>query len=251
MNKEKEKKFLSLAILFLLFLFAASFPFSSFIPDGTLVYYLRGGIRILYVGVFLFLTKKWDLVPLRFRFSFPRDLLFLPFFLLSASNLFYLTLSRKPLAAFSWDDLLWAELFYSLCVALSEECLFRGLIFGNLVENKKPFVAILLSSLIFSLTHAVNFFSLSVGETFAQMGYTFVLGLFLGILYYESENLVYPILLHALFNFLDNDLFIALYQGEWDLPFFLTNGILGTVLLLYAFLLFFFLEKKKRVLRSH
>jgi membrane protease YdiL (CAAX protease family) len=249
MNKEKEKKFLSIAILFLLFLFVASFPFSSFTPSKTLVLCLQGGIRLLYVGVFLFLIKKWNLVPLHFRFSFPRGLLFLPFFLLSGSNLFYLALSRKPLTAFSFDGLLGAELFYCLCVALSEECLFRGLLLGSLLENKKPLAAVLLSSLIFSLTHAVNFFSLSVGETFAQMGYTLVLGLFLGILYSESENLVYPILLHALFNFLDNDLFIALYQGEWDLPFFLTNGILGAVLLFYAFLLFFFLEKKKRDLQ--
>jgi membrane protease YdiL (CAAX protease family) len=250
MNKEREKKFLSIAILFLLFLFAASFPFSSFIPSKTLVYYLQGGIRFLYVGVFLFLIKKWNLAPLHFRFSFPKDLLFLPFFLLSGSNLFYLVVSQKPWTTFSFDSLLGAELFYSLCVALSEECLFRGLLLGSLLESKKPLVAVLFSSLIFSLTHAVNFFSLSVGETFAQMGYTLVLGLFLGILYDESENLVYPILLHALFNFLDNYLFVTLYQGEWDLPFFLTNGILGAVLLLYAFLLFFFLEKKKRLLRS-
>ena len=191
--------------------------------------------------------KKWGLVPLRWSFALPRDLLFLPFFFLSGSNLFYLLLAKKEIAPSPFTATLGAQLFLCFGVALSEECLFRGLILGELGLKKKPWQAILLSSLIFSLTHAVNFFSLSAGETFAQIGYTFVLGIFLGILYQESENVAYPFLLHLLFNFLDNYFFVALYQGDWDLPFFLTNGILGLALLLYAFGVFFFLEKKKRV----
>jgi membrane protease YdiL (CAAX protease family) len=242
-SKEGRQRLDSILLLFFLFLFVAGFPFSLFIKDPAWSFFAQGLFRLLYgIGLF-FLAKRWGLASPRFQWS-KKQLLFSPLFLLSVSNFLFLLFQRSALTPEGTLPLLLSEAFYSLMVACSEELLFRAVILGELLLSKNKGVAIILSSLIFSLAHAINFFSLAPGAVFAQIGYTFVLGLFCGLLYGEGKNLFWPILLHFLFNFIDNYLFVYFYQGEWNLPFFLVNGILGLLLLGYAVWLYFFFEKK-------
>lgn len=88
-----------------------------------------------------------------------------------------------------------------------EEFLFRGLILGKLVEyyrlkNKDIWSAILISSFIFSIMHILNLISKPyyVVGTSTQIIYTFFLGVLLGTVYFISNNIWVPILLHSLFN---------------------------------------------------
>jgi len=234
---------ISTLILFCLFLFFAGFPFANFIVDSIIRYWVMGFARIIFLIFFFFLSRRWELPSLRFHFSWA-DAVYLPFLFLSFSNLLYLAISQKNLTPVGDGEMLLSEAFFSLSVALSEEALFRGLITEELAQKKKMGWAILLSALIFSLSHSVNFFSLPLGEGFAQIGYTFVLGLFLALLYLGSQNFLYAVMLHFLFNFLNNYLYASLYQGEWDILFFLVNGLIGVALLIWGFFLFRALKKK-------
>jgi len=71
-----------------------------------------------------------------------------------------------------------------------EEALFRGILMNGLMRNYKPWYAILLSGLLFSLFHLNPW----------QMTYTFFLGLLLGWLMVLTRSLPLCILVHALNN---------------------------------------------------
>lgn len=75
---------------------------------------------------------------------------------------------------------------------IAEELLFRGAILGLLLKNKKlnPSYAILISALIFGIIHFNP----------AQILYAFLLGLFLGRLYYQSGSLLLCMLVHVILN---------------------------------------------------
>lgn len=71
-----------------------------------------------------------------------------------------------------------------------EETLFRGIIMHGLMKNYKPWYAILLSGILFSLFHLNPW----------QMTYTFFLGLLLGWLMVKTRSLPLCILTHSLNN---------------------------------------------------
>lgn len=72
-----------------------------------------------------------------------------------------------------------------------EEVIFRGVILSGFLKNYNPVKAILLSSLLFGLVH--------VGST--QLLLSFLFGIFLGILYTQTQSILACILLHMSNNF--------------------------------------------------
>lgn len=83
--------------------------------------------------------------------------------------------------------------FKAICLApILEEVLFRGLLQKYLYKTKLPFIAILISTLLFSLSHY------DVNKIFI----TFVPGLLFGFVYYKSGSLIIPILCHSAWNIL-------------------------------------------------
>lgn len=96
-----------------------------------------------------------------------------------------------------------------------EEYLSRGLIFGALLVYFKHHkwrvqLSILLSALLFSLSHVMNLFNQSAMQTLNQMIYTFAFGCLAlaSILYIRSGSLLMPFLAYCL----------------WDLPPFLYSS---------------------------
>jgi len=75
---------------------------------------------------------------------------------------------------------------------LSEEILFRGIILRGLVNRYSPTKAILISAILFSLFH------LNPYQFFAA----FVMGLFLGYLYFRIKSILPCILAHSISNLL-------------------------------------------------
>ena len=85
-----------------------------------------------------------------------------------------------------------------------EEYFFRGVLQKNLnLLLKNAHIAILLSSLLFSAFH-LQFYGF-----FPR----FFLGVFFGYLFYWSGSLMYPVIAHALNNFLSLNVFYALSSG--------------------------------------
>lgn len=83
-----------------------------------------------------------------------------------------------------------------LLVAIVEETLFRGYILKNLMLSFNKYLALIISSILFSIAHAANpsydlvaFFDL------------FLAGILLGLSYIYTKNLWFPIALHFSWNF--------------------------------------------------
>ncbi len=95
---------------------------------------------------------------------------------------------------FDIKEILLSILIYTI-VAIMEEVLFRGYILRNLMISFNKYVALIISSLLFSLIHGSNpnmdlfsFFDL------------FLAGILLGISYIYTKNLWFPIALHFSWN---------------------------------------------------
>ncbi len=84
-----------------------------------------------------------------------------------------------------------------------EEHLGRGLIFGALLVYFKHHkwrtqLSILLSALLFSMSHVINLFNQNAMQTLNQMLYTFAFGCLASMLYIRSGSLLIPFLAHCL-----------------------------------------------------
>jgi len=95
---------------------------------------------------------------------------------------------------FDFKEILFSILLFTI-VAVEEEVLFRGYILKNLMVSFNKYVALLVSSILFSLIHGFN-------PNIDLLGFTniFLAGIFLGISYIHTKNLWFPIALHLSWN---------------------------------------------------
>lgn len=77
-----------------------------------------------------------------------------------------------------------------LITPLGEELLYRGVVQSIFHRNMTPIAAILLSALVFALSH---------GVLYVIPGVT-LLGIILAYVFYRTGSLVYPVIIHAVFN---------------------------------------------------
>lgn len=112
----------------------------------------------------------------------------------------YLLLLVSSQIEFTKYDLNGRGIFISLLtyimVAFSEEILARGYIQRNLMRSFNKYVALLVSSILFSLMHFAN-------PHFDHISFInlFLAGILLGISYLYTKNLWFPIALHFSWNF--------------------------------------------------
>ena len=78
----------------------------------------------------------------------------------------------------------------SIIVPLIEEILFRGFIFDTVKIISNDALAILVSSIFFGIVHS----------DFQQIIYAFIVGLMLAYIRLKFNNLIYPIIMHAVMN---------------------------------------------------
>lgn len=76
---------------------------------------------------------------------------------------------------------------------LGEELLFRGVIQAGLTEWLGPTTGLLLASLAFGLAHSI---------TPAYLVLATLMGLYMGLLYQWSDNLLLPVIVHALYDWI-------------------------------------------------
>lgn len=96
-------------------------------------------------------------------------------------------------------------IFYNLAIAVSEEFLFRGVMFTQMLDswkNKKNFiwVAIVISSIIFGLRHFLNLITTpnTLVTTIGQVFFTFMAGFYLCAVYLRTHNIWICIIIHFL-----------------------------------------------------
>lgn len=90
-----------------------------------------------------------------------------------------------------------------MVIPVVEEVVYRGILMENLKKYGDIF-AVVISALMFGMMHG------------SRLPYTFLAGIFMGILYIKSNSLVYPILMH-IFNNLFFSLFIDLLEDVFNI----------------------------------
>ncbi|MXV60870.1 CPBP family intramembrane metalloprotease [Natronorubrum sp. JWXQ-INN-674] len=81
-----------------------------------------------------------------------------------------------------------------------EELLYRGVVQSRLGETFPTALAVPLAALVFAVVHFPVYMGDELGAVFVSLGTVTALGLYLGILYELSDNLLVPALVHGAFN---------------------------------------------------
>lgn len=102
-----------------------------------------------------------------------------------------LTEHNQVVSSVLTDNIIKDIILLGLLAPITEEFLFRGLIFNRIRLFTEEKTAIIISALIFAFMH--------IG-TFIQIGYAFALGYALAYSYTKFENIKIPIVIHMSFN---------------------------------------------------
>lgn len=119
-------------------------------------------------------------------------------------------------------DLMGLFLADALLIGVFEELAFRGTLFLAILEKrrnstKQIFLTTLISSAIFGLVHLANLLEgAGAGATLMQVGYSFLIGGMCAIVLLKSGNLLFCILLHALFDVGGGFLTYVGTGKQWD-----------------------------------
>ena len=76
---------------------------------------------------------------------------------------------------------------------ISEELLFRGVIQSYLISVSTPFIGLFVSALLFGLMHCYNRLYIIL---------TFIVGLFIGWIYFQTQSLLLVVTLHCVYDIL-------------------------------------------------
>lgn len=135
-------------------------------------------------------------------------------------------------------------IIYCIAIGVAEEFVFRGFIMPlvglKFRDNPRaPFITVLVTSAIFSLCHLFNIFSAGIPATLLQVGYTFLTGGLFCAAYLFTENLIFPIVLHVVFDLggliFDTPFGIA-FGNMWDTATIIITAVLGLIATaVYAF----------------
>lgn len=171
------------------------------ILERTVISYftLIGTIIIIYI--FLKFQERKSFSELGFDTTFiKKDMIYgllTGFIIITASVIILFSINNIMYseADFNLLNLLLSFLLY-MSVSISEEVLVRGYILRNLMLSLNKYLALIISSAIFSLIHAAN----PAIETIGFIN-IFLSGILMGGSYIYTRNLWYPIALHFSWNF--------------------------------------------------
>lgn len=235
MEKENKRRWYSIAYIVCVVLLLSSIPFSMLINNEIISFILTTSLKII-ATLYLFCYIKKDGLdkPLLEKHK-KRNLLLIPLIILPLSNIFVALFTNLKLnESINYFNII-SGIIDAIIVLIYEEILFRGLVFNELLKTKKVNIAIIIQALIFGSIHLLNINSLgSVPFILAQVIYTAYLGVILGIIYFKTKNIIYPIIFHLLFNVFNNVISVNLFIINWDYKFFLINILIGIITIIYA-----------------
>lgn len=162
-------------------------------------------------------TKYIDKVPLvSVGFQIKnrgKDILFgigLGFAIMAIGYYFLLSVNEITLDSFSASTkgIIYSIIFFIL-ISLIEEILCRGYILGLLLDKSNKYVALLISSAIFTALHSFN-----PNMATIPVLNLFLAGILLGITYIYTKNLWFAIALHFSWNFFQGPIFGFEVSGQ-------------------------------------
>ena len=219
-----------------------------FIKNEMVVYILNISMRVLFIPFFFIYVKKEKLLSLNKPEFKLVDFKYIPFLLLTISNLIVSLISKFDMYEISSTEII-KNLILSVFIAFNEELVFRVVVCKELIVTQSRFKTMLYSSIVFGLIHLLNINSLgSIPYVLLQVVYSFGLGLLLSLIYTQSYNFIYIFMLHFLFDFLNGFLISDLYELEYNFVFFIVNISIGVIIGLYALLIY--LKEEKNVTKA-
>lgn len=131
----------------------------------------------------------------------------------------------------------------SLGVGVFEEIIFRGVVLLVLLQyfpktKQGNFLAIVVSGLIFGISHFVNLgYGSAIDGVLLQVGYSFLMGMMWAVIYIKTRNIWIVALLHALYNYCG----MILYQtgtvtNRFDLVTILVTILFAGIAIVYYWL---------------
>ena len=141
------------------------------------------------------------------------------------------------------EDMLGLFLLDCLLIGVFEEIAFRGTILLALLERrrntkKQIFWTTAISSAIFGLVHLANLFEgANPGATLLQVGYSFLIGGMCAIVLLRTHNLLFSILLHAVFDVGGRMVGTVATGRIWNLPTVVITAVLGVLVAVWMVIL--------------
>jgi len=235
--------------IFIIVLYAIGSTSLPYIPEilfnfsekiNMLLYIILKAVTIIY-GIYLVCSFgykhifKYDL-----KSFFIAMLLYIPCILVCINNFPIVALITKNASLNIKPIEFCLYILICLSIAIFEEVIFRGLIFPIFLEKFSSFKAIMLSSLVFSLCHLINAFSINIGYVVLQVGYSFLIGAMCAVNFEKSNSIYLPIILHFIFNFGGLLLDYNLVQGNiWDKWSVIVTAVLGVFTFAYTIIVYF------------
>ena len=239
MEIKRKREFYSVILLILIYLLFVSIPFSMFINNEIVLFILNVSMRLLFIPFFFIYVKKERLSTLNKPVFKLVDFKYLPFLLLTFSNFIVVFLSKTNMYETYSATMILEDLVISILISFNEELVFRVVLNKEMLIGLNRIKTIVLSSLVFGLTHLLNINSFgSIPYVLLQVVYSFGVGLILSLIYTKTFNFIYVFIIHFLFDFLNGFLISDLYDLDYNWIFFVVNISLGVILGLYALLIY-------------
>jgi membrane protease YdiL (CAAX protease family) len=176
---------------------------SNTMNESIMIILEYSGLVIVTIMIWLFMKyiDKQPLIEIGFqtqgRLKEINYGIFLGLFIMAFAFIFLSSIGEIIFLSYSFDfNQILLSLVLFIGVSFFEEIIFRGYMLKNLLESFNPFVALLISSLFFSLIHGSN-----PNVTTLGLCNIFLAGYFLGASYVFTKNLWFPIALHFSWNF--------------------------------------------------
>ena len=226
------------------FIFVVSFPFNLFIKDDITLIYAEFSFKLLFIFVVLYYIKPLFKDTYKKKASLS-DLVFLPFILISFSNIVVAILQNSKFT-FSFSESFILELILLLVSVFIEEYIFRYLSFKMLYQFK-PLNRIIISSLIFGLMHFLNFLSTFDPQSLIQVAYTVGLGLILGFIFeFTNNNFLFVFMFHVMFNFFNDFIITRVTIVKFDSIFLTISLSFAGFFIIYGLLSYINIRKLEK-----
>ena len=243
----KKNNLIDFLILVLTYIALSCFPFGLIIQDeklSWLVLTLQIVIQIgLLVFIVLFTFFKTKLNHQDGKINVVNTILLIPTLAVCFSNFTNLLIANGS-SVIPVNTDLFLSIVLTMFIVINEELLFRLILINNL-EIKNKFLVILLSAGIFGICHITHFLTSFNPADLLVIVYTFLLGLLLGFAYLFTKSIYPCVVIHMLFNLLNNILF-PYFVLEWMYILITAAFVVGVGI--YVTLLFIFrLNREKEV----
>ena len=213
------------------------------------------GILLFALLVVFFASGYHKCFPINKKEAWTKSLWILPCLLCVLANFPFSSLIQGT-SSIERMDCVWLFALYTVFIGGLEEILFRVIFLDFLLHwlGKRKhglFLAVFLDSAIFGLYHLFNLFSGGgFGPTMLQVGYSFLIGGMFAICLLRTKNILYPILLHIIFDFGGFLVPLLGHGGFQDMVFWILTIVFGVLNLAHCLFTLYHLDKENEAKKA-